>query len=156
LTGHHFLLRQRDKFLFCAWERASLRVNWLVDALRRQGKAHKLVAISAQGSGGKKPWTPACGLVRLFDVKKKPLSRINGERKKRMSGAGPSGKWERGEVSTDRVCIVCLSPFKPMMISRLFKDWLLWNCVQIVKIIPANLPKVKACSGGLRAGQADV
>lgn len=74
-----------------------------------------------QGPGRNKPWFLVCGLVRLLDVKKKPLPRINGERKKeRLSGAGPSGKWERGYVSEYLICIDCLAPFKPMMITRLF------------------------------------
>lgn len=147
LTGHHFLLPQRAYPFSAPGNRDFCGpAAGLVCTLHPQRKAHKRAVLNVQGSGKKKPCTLACGPVRLFDVKKKPLSRINGERKKSMSGAGLSGKWERGEVNVDHACIVCLSPCKPMMIVRLFKDWLIWNCVQIDKIIHANLPKVKIWS----------
>ena len=131
-----------------------------------------------QGPGRKKPLTPVLSPVWLLNLKKKPLPRINGERKKgNTCGAGPSGKWERGNVREFLTCITCRSPFKPMMVVRLFKiavtacmlsrggstslcwpahPWkicayksqkrslpLYQECIQIVKIIPAILPKVK-------------
>jgi hypothetical protein len=103
-----------------------------------------LVRALRQGPERKKPWTPVSSIDLLLNVKKKPLSRINGERKKRkVSSVGPSGKWERGQINECLTCIVCLSPFKPMMMPRLFSLGVAWNCIQIVKIIPANLPKVK-------------
>lgn len=148
MTGHRFLLSWRENTFPAPGNLRRMRAGKPGMMLCCQWKAQKLAGVLSQGSGRKKPWTLSCCLVRLVDVKKKPLPRINGERKKRMSGAGPSGKWERGDACKARTSIFCLSPCKPMIISRLFKVVVTWTCVQIVKIIPVNLPKVKVCEPG--------
>ncbi len=52
--------------------------------------------VETQGPGRKEPWNMAARRVRALDLKKKPLSRINGERMNRKSWMiGPSWKRER-------------------------------------------------------------